>query len=284
MTDQRHENTCSGQALLQANNIDVSIDGTHILRDVTASLRAGELVGFIGPNGAGKTTLLKTMNGLINPTRGEICLMGKPLASYPRRQIAQVIAHVPQSTLSDFAFTTREIVLMGRSPHLGRFEIEQGDDREIAAQAMARMHVDHLADRLVTTLSGGERQRVFIARALAQQPKALLLDEPTANLDVKHQLDVLEMAADLARQENLGIIAAIHDLNLAAHYCDRLVLLEDGQVLADASPEDVLTPKNLADAFEVQAQVYRDPFTQGLRLSLTRNGNGHHHHAATPMG
>lgn len=292
MTDLRHDHSGADAELLRANGLEVSIDGTRILRGVTVSLHAGELVGLIGPNGAGKTTLMKALGGLIEPTGGEVRLLGEPLGSLPRRQVARLVAHVPQSTLTDFAFTVREIVLMGRSPHLGRFEIEQNDDREIAAQAMARMHVDHLADRLVTTLSGGERQRVFIARALAQQPQALLLDEPTANLDVKHQLDVLELAADLARQENLGVIAAIHDLNLAAHYCNRLVLVEDGQVLADAAPEDVLTPQNLAEAFEVQAQVYRDPFTQGLRLSLTRSGNGnghsngqsHHHPAVMQIG
>ncbi|HOA23259.1 MAG: heme ABC transporter ATP-binding protein [Aggregatilineales bacterium] len=264
-----------GAPLIEARSVSVGIDGVDILRGVTAELHAGELVGLIGPNGAGKTTLLKALGGLIGLTGGEVRLLGQPLTAYSPREIARVVAHVPQVTVTEFAFTVREIVLMGRSPHLGRFQLEQASDREIAARAMARMHVDHLADRIVTTLSGGERQRVFIARALAQQPRVLLLDEPTANLDVKHQLDVLETAARLAREENLGIIAAIHDLNLAAHYCDRLVLLEAGRVLADNAPEAVLTPQNLSRAFEVQAHVYRDPYTQGLRLSLTRSGNGH---------
>jgi len=254
--------------LLGAEGINLSIDGAHILRGVSTSLKPGELVGLIGPNGAGKTTLLKVLGGLLQPTGGEVRLLGEPLARYQPRQVARLIAHVPQSTLTDFAFTVREVVLMGRSPHLGRFQIEQTADREISQRAMERLHVEGLADRLITTLSGGERQRVFIARALAQQPRVLLLDEPTANLDVRHQLDVLELVADLARAENLGVIAALHDLDLAAHYCDRLVLMEAGRVLADSAPEHVLTPQNVAAAFEVDAQVYRDPYTQGLRLSL----------------
>ena len=287
MSDLRHngsEGAASQQAgstapaLIAAEGIDLSIDGVHILRGVSMELRAGELVGLIGPNGAGKTTLLKVLGGLLPPSSGAVHLMGEPLTRRSPREVARAVAYVPQSTLTDFAFTVREVVLMGRSPHLGRFQIEQAHDREIALRAMRQLHVDHLADRLVTTLSGGEHQQVFIARALAQEPRILLLDEPTANLDVKHQLDVLEMAAALAHEEGLGVIAAIHDLNLAAHFCDRLVLLEEGRVLADSAPEAVLTPQNLEDAFEVQAQVYRDPFTQGLRLSLTRHGNGNGRH------
>ena len=183
-----------------------------------------------------------------------------------------MVGHVSQTVVFDFAFTVREVVLMGRSPRLGRFQMEQARDHEIAEDAMRRVDVLHLSERFINTLSGGERQRVFIARALAQQPLVLLLDEPTANLDVKHQLEVLGLAARLAREEGLGVMAAIHDLNLAAHFCERLVLLNGGRLLANDVPDTVLTPDNLSAAFEVEAQVYRDPFSRALRLSLSRNG------------
>ncbi len=259
--------------LIQAQHIGIALDGVPVLQDISFTLRGGEMIGLIGPNGAGKTTLLKVLGGLLKPTSGSLQLMGRPLRGYSPREVAQLVAHVPQTAVTDFAFTVREIVLMGRSPYLGRFQIEQAADRRIAEDAMRCLHIDHLAERFVTTLSGGERQRVFIARALAQQPCVLLLDEPTANLDVRHQIDVLELAARLAHEEGLGVAAAIHDLDLAAHFCDRLVLLSEGRVLVDSTPEAVLTPSNLHTAFGIQAQVYRDPFTQALRLSLTRNGH-----------
>jgi len=239
-------------------------------------VRAGETVGLIGPNGAGKTTLLKVLGGLIRDVEGEVWLQGRLLREYSPREVARLVAHVPQTTALDFAFTVREVVLMGRSPYLGRFQLEQPLDRQVAEQAMRTMNVQALSERFINTLSGGERQRVLIARALAQQPRILLLDEPTANLDVKHQLEVLSLTTRLAHQHGLAIVAAIHDLDLAARFFDRLVLLHEGRILADSTPEVVLTPSNLAEAFGVQVNIYRDPFTQVLRLSLSGDGsNGH---------
>jgi iron complex transport system ATP-binding protein len=174
----------------------------------------------------------------------------------------------------DFAFTVREMVLMGRSPHLGRFQLEGPEDRRIADEAMRAMHVLEFADRFVNTLSGGERQRVFVARALAQQPRVLLLDEPTANLDVRHQIDLLAMIRHLAHDEGLCVIAAIHDLDHAANFCDRLMLVHEGRLIADDKPEAVLTPEHLGMAFHVKARTFRDPFTDSLRLSVAA-GNGH---------
>lgn len=266
----------SGAPLIRAERVSYSIDETLILREVSLVLHPGEMVGLIGPNGAGKSTLLKVLIGLWRGAEGDIRLIERPLASYTPREVARYVAYVPQTTAVDFAFTVREMVLMGRSPHLGRFEFEGEEDRRIADEAMHKTGVLHLADRFVNTLSGGERQRVFIARALAQQPRILLLDEPTANLDIRHQLDILDMVAGLAGEQGLGVIAAIHDLNLAAHFCGRLILLHEGRVLADDTPDAVLTPQNLSLSFGVEARVYRDPFTQGLRLSISRDGNGHH--------
>jgi iron complex transport system ATP-binding protein len=254
--------------LLQARNLHYAIDKTLILTDVNLSLRAGEFVGLIGANGAGKTTLLKVTSGLWAGAAGEINLMGLPLRTYTTREIAKIVAHVPQSIHVDFAFSAREVVLMGRSPHLSRFEMESAHDRAIADHAMEITQTTYLADRLIHTLSGGEQQRVVIARALTQEPRILLLDEPTSNLDIKHQISILSMVQSLAHDSQLGIIAAIHDLGLAARFCTRLVMLTRGRVTADGPPEDVLTPERLAEVFEIDARIYRDPYNGHLALSV----------------
>jgi iron complex transport system ATP-binding protein len=263
--------------LIEARHMSFALDGLSILSDVSLSLHPGEMVGVIGPNGAGKSTLLRVLGGLWAGASGEMQLAGRPLRSYSTREVARIIAHVPQSTALDFAFTVREIVLMGRSPHLGRFDLEGPEDRRMAEEAMRVMAVSVLADRFINTLSGGERQRVFIARALAQQPRVLLLDEPTSNLDVRHQVEVLSLVARLAHEQALGVIAAVHNLDLAAHFCDRLVILHGGTVLADGKPESILTPYNLTRAFGVQAQTFRDPYTDALRVSLLMEAGSSSH-------
>src|SRR5574341_76046 len=270
MTAQTHP---PKDTLINARDVTLRLNDHPILEDVSLTVSSGERIGLIGPNGAGKSSLLRVLGGLWPMTSGDISLMSRPLKSYSTREVARLVAHVPQSTTMDFAFTVQEVVLMGRSPYLGRLQIESAADRQIAADAMRVMEVDDLAHRFINTLSGGERQRAFIARALAQQPRVLLLDEPTANLDVRHQLAMLKLVARLAHEEGLAVIAAIHDLDLAAHFSDRLILLDKGRLLSDASPEDVLIPENLARTFHVQARLFRDPFTNALRLSLS-SANG----------
>jgi iron complex transport system ATP-binding protein len=257
------------EILLQAHHVRFAVHHTPILTGVDFQLRAGEFVGLIGANGAGKSTLLKVMGGLWKASGGQIDLVGKPLSQYQTREIARLIAYVAQAAHVDFAFTTREMVLMGRSPHLNRFEMETARDRQIADAAMQTTDITHLADRLAFTLSGGEQQRMFIARALTQEPRLLLLDEPTSNLDIRHQIDVLTLARSLAHERGLGVIAAIHHLELAARFCDRLALMTCGGIVADGKPEQVLTPEYLSQAFQIQAQVYRDPYTQQLALSVS---------------
>lgn len=254
--------------LLQARQLGYSIEQAPLLCEVSVTLHVGEIVGLIGPNGAGKSTLLRALGGLRRDISGEIDLMGKPLHHYSIREIARRVATVPQSTDLDFAFTVKEVVSMGRNPYLGRFQIEGPEDRRIVSEAMQALAITEFAERHVNTLSGGERQRVFIARALAQQPKALLLDEPIASLDVHHQIEVMQILARLAHQQGMGLLAAIHDLDLAAYFCDRLILLHQGQIIADDVPEAVLTPDHLEAAFNIRAYTFRDPFNDALRLSL----------------
>jgi iron complex transport system ATP-binding protein len=254
--------------ILQAQALQYTVNNTRVLHGLDFGLRAGEFVGLIGPNGAGKSTLLKLLGGQWQPSGGSVLLEGRALASYSAREMARRIAHVPQSTALAFPFTAREVVLMGRSPHLRRFQIESSNDRAIAERALHATNAAYLADRIVTTLSGGESQRVVLARALAQEPKILLLDEPTSNLDVKHQMEILSLARTQAHQHGLGVIAAVHDLSLAARYCDRLALLVCGEIIADGPPDAVLTSEQLRYAFGVNAQLYRDPYTGSPALSL----------------
>jgi len=246
------------------------IDGARLLDGVGLRARRGELIGLIGPNGAGKSTLLRIIGGLLRQREGAVSLEGRDLAAMPPREVARVLAMVPQLAPYTFGFTGLEVVVMGRYPHMGRFEVESASDRRIAMDAMRATETEPFADRLVTSLSGGERQRIFLARALAQSAsggRVLLLDEPTANLDVQHQLKALDLVRGLAG-EGMTAIAAIHDLPLAARYCHRLVLLSRGRVLAEGTPVEVLTPVTIEAAFGVRAVVYTDPLTGALTLSL----------------
>ncbi len=254
--------------ILQARNIAYTRDETPILTGVDFTVASGECIGLVGPNGAGKSTLLKVIGGLWGGASGDIHLCERTLTTYTSREIARIVAHVPQFTQIAFAFTVREIVMMGRSPHLGRFQIETAHDRAIADDAMQMTHISHLADRFVQTLSGGELQRVMIARALAQEPRLLLLDEPTNNLDIKHQLGLLQLVQSLAHDNGLGVVAAIHDLGMAARFCDRIVVIHQGRIIADGEPQAVLTPAVLHDVFGINGQLYIDPVHGHPALSV----------------
>jgi iron complex transport system ATP-binding protein len=253
---------------LEAESLGYRVAGRSLLDDVALRVAPGEFVGLVGPNGAGKTTLLRAIAGLLAPSCGRVRLEGRALERLDPRQLARIVAHVPQSTRIDFGFTCLEVVLMGRHPHLGRFALEGPADYRVAEAAMAFTGTSDLAERPITAVSGGEQQRVLAARALAQEPRLLLLDEPTANLDVLHRLQLLDLVRDLVRARGLSAIAAIHDLELAARYCDRLVLLKDGRVLAEGPPAAVLTPERIRAAFGVRAVVRPDPLTGGLSIAV----------------
>jgi iron complex transport system ATP-binding protein len=239
---------------LAVDGAGVSIGGRWLVRQASVQIEPGRLVALVGPNGSGKSTLLRLLAGVWPPSEGTATLDGVSLARVPRRSLARAVALVPQDTHIAFAFSVREIVAMGRHAHLGRFERERESDRAAIADAMARADVGGLADRDATGLSGGERQRVLIARSLAAEARHLLLDEPTASLDVAHALDVLALCRRLA-DDGHAVAVALHDLNLARRFATHAVLLRDGGVVAAGPIDRVLTPSAVNEVFGVAVSI-----------------------------
>lgn len=235
-------------------------DRKLILRGISLDVTPGQCVGILGPNGAGKSTLLRIIAAVLPASAGAVLLDGRTLNQWPARERAQHLAFVSQRTGLTFPFRAREVVLMGRTPYLQRWQKEQAADLEIADEAMALTDTTHLAERAVTTLSGGEMQRVALARALAQQPSFLLLDEPTASLDLRHQLEIMGVLSKLVRR-GVTVLAVLHDLNLAAMYCSTVILLKDGEVYAAGAPAVVLTPQTLRAVFDVDVIFGTHPVT-----------------------
>lgn len=225
-----------------------------VLRGVDLELERGDFLGLIGPNGCGKSTLLRTVTGVIPVMAGSIELEGADIRSLSRRAIARAVGVVPQETSGEFAFSVREIVAMGRHPHLGRLRGPSAEDHAIVAEALALTDTEQLAERTITELSGGERQRVIIARALAQRPRVLLLDEPTNHLDINHQVEVFDLLHDL-NQQGLTLMCVTHDLNFAAEYCGRMLLLADGKVVACGAPAEVVTEELISRVYGVEVRV-----------------------------
>jgi iron complex transport system ATP-binding protein len=223
--------------------------GEPALHDVALQVRAGELVAVAGPNGSGKTTLLRVLLGLLVPERGSVAVAQRPVAAWNRRALARLVGVVAQREEPAFPVRVRGAVTLGRYPHLGPLAALRPADRAAVDRALGRCDAEHLADRWVTTLSGGEWQRVRIARALAQEPRALLLDEPTANLDVRHEMDVFELVAALVRGDGLAGVLITHHLNLAARFVDRIILLDRGRVAASGTPVDVVRRAILEPVF-----------------------------------
>ncbi len=256
-----------------AQDLSYRIEAQWLLDNVDLRVEKGQMVGLIGPNGAGKSTLLRAISGILRCQDGTVVLEGRDLKAMTAKDVAAGLALVPQIAPYTHGFTSMELVLMGRYPHLGRFQVEGKADERIASKAMAITETDQFAHRTLDTLSGGERQRVFLARALAQQPRMLLLDEPTSNLDVLHQLIVLGLVRQLV-DDGLTAVAAFHDLSMAARYCDKLVVMSGGKVIATGLPEDVLTPRLIETVFKVKAAVYQDPVTGSMAVSLIGPANG----------
>lgn len=236
--------------------------GAHpALEGVTLRVGRGELVGIVGPNGSGKTTLLRAITRVLRPVAGQVRLAGQDVARLRARALARQVAVVGQDEPDGFDFTVAEVVQMGRLPHLGPFQAEGPRDRAAVDRALRLTGTEHLRGRPFASLSGGERQRVLLARALAQEPEVLLLDEPTAHLDVGHQVEVMDRIWHLARAGGVTVLAVLHDLNLAAQYCDRLLLLHRGRVLACGTPAEVLTEATIRTAYGACALVVPHPRT-----------------------
>jgi iron complex transport system ATP-binding protein len=253
----------------------VAIDGlsyaygnTAVLKQVGFSVAAGDFFVIIGPNGSGKTTLMKLMAGLEKPPQGKLSILGREIQSYKKKDLARKIAFVPQDVPTDFPFSVMEVVLMGRSPYQGTLGLERTRDVEKAEQAIAFTGVSHLTHRKLNALSGGERQRVFIARAICQEPEIMLLDEPTASLDLAHQIRIMDLMEKLQLEKKITIVMVSHDLNLAAMYGTRLLLLNKGTIAEIGLPEEVLTFKTLEDAYGCTLLVDENPLGGFPRVNL----------------
>jgi len=238
---------------LEVKDLSFAFKRTQPMLDkISFSLESGEVLGVIGPNGSGKSTLIRLLSGVLKPDGGTIFLQDRPAQKFSRRERAQIIAVVPQQTSIEYQYRAMEIVLMGRSPYLQRFELEGLRDLEIARNALAATDCLELEDRMIDELSGGERQRIILARALAQEPQILLADEPTTHLDLHHQVKFMRLLSELRRSKPISILFTTHDLNLASIFSDRILILDRGRVASFGRPEEVLDP-------ELVSRIYRIP-------------------------
>lgn len=244
---------------LQAQNVDYSYYDGLVLRDVSLALQRGELAGLLGPNGSGKTTLLKLLSGVLRPRQGRVLLGGEDVRQLKRRQVARRVGVVPQELEMPFGFTAQEMVMLGRTPHVRPLVGATERDRQVVAEMMRMTGTEDLATRLFGELSGGEHQRIIVAMALAQEPEILLLDEPVVHLDISHQIEILELIKRLNRQRGLTVLATMHDLNLAALYFDRLILLNEGQVVVQGAPSEVLQEERIRQVFGATVHIQEHP-------------------------
>ncbi|MFR8537356.1 MAG: ABC transporter ATP-binding protein [Lacrimispora saccharolytica] len=255
---------------IRTEDTTLSYGAARILKGISLETHTGEFVGIIGPNGSGKSTLLKCIYRVLKPDGGCIWLGDQELHEIKIKNSARKVAVVAQHNYYNFEFSVREVVMMGRAPHKKMLEKDGAKDFEIVDQALKTVGMYEFADRNFSTLSGGEQQRVILARALAQQTPCLILDEPTNHLDITHQLQLMELVRGL----NVTVLSAIHDLNIAAMYCDRLYILKDGEIVGSGTPEELLTPETIRRVYQVESEIVRDRngkmhilFTEGKKLS-----------------
>ncbi|NQT46946.1 MAG: ABC transporter ATP-binding protein [Candidatus Omnitrophica bacterium] len=246
------------ESLLKTKDLSGGYGKETILRDISFDVAKGEFLGIIGPNGSGKSTLLRLMSRVLSPQSGEVSFEGKDIFRMKLDQFCKKVAFVPQDTLVNFSFSVQEIVLMGRIPHLGRLQLETKRDFAIAEKALSLTDSTYLKDKGIDQLSAGERQRAVIAKALAQEPVLLFLDEPTSHLDIGHQTQIMDLLRKLNRETSLTIIIVLHDLNLASEYCDRLILLDQGKIFTDGTPEAVLTYQNIESVYKTVVVVKKN--------------------------
>jgi len=270
------ESTSPGTPALRGNVLTGGYGAAAVLHGVSLEVEAGELLAVVGPNGAGKSTLLRILGGAKSPWQGTVELLGAPLPSFERRALARRLAFVGQENPVAFSFSVLEVVLMGRAPHLGSLHFESRRDILLAREALDRFGLLGLAKRSIQELSGGERRRVFLARALAQEPMVALLDEPTAHLDLRHVAEIFTRFAELRAERGLAVVATLHDLNAAAMYADRVLLLKDGISMGLGTPQEVLTEDKLREVYETDVYVGRNPVTGALAVLPGSNASPRH--------
>ena len=247
------------EEMLKIQEVTAGYGEKKVLKSISLSIRQGEFVSLIGSNGAGKSTLLKCVSGLLSTEGGQILLCGRNSRKLKPKERARLAAVVPQSYAVEYAFTAEDVVAMGRYPYQSFGKRETREDQEILLQAMEDTNTLEFRNRLYNELSGGEKQRVVLARALAQQPKILLLDEPTSALDIHHQTEVMELISRLNREQGLTVLAVLHDVNMASRYCSRMLLLKDGQLAADGEPAQIITRKNMEELYQMKILIRENP-------------------------
>jgi len=259
-----HERLVANLVWLNVDGVECRYGSIKVLEDVRLSVKGGDFVGILGPNGSGKTTLLKSISRTLKPYKGTILLNEADIYSLKSVDVAKQMAVVPQDTSIGFNFSALDIVLMGRNPHMKRFQMESEKDMTVARKVMNLTNIWHLAERPINELSGGEKQRVIIARALAQEPKILLLDEPLTHLDIMNQLEIMDLVKDLCVKEKLVVLAVFHDFNLAARYCKSAIMLKDSRIFAAGNLTEVLTSENIKSVFNVDAIVQKHLVTNSI--------------------
>jgi iron complex transport system ATP-binding protein len=253
---------------VKIENLNQSFGNQAVLQNITFSVTEGDFFIIIGPNGSGKTTLMRTIAGILRQQSGQVKILGRSMSNYTRKEFARLVAFVPQGLPTDFPFTVEELVLMGRAPYNSMLGIETEEDYQVSKMAMAFTEVEHLAARKLDQLSGGEQQRVFIARAICQEPKILLLDEPTASLDLAHQARIMDLMEKLKAEKEMTVVMVSHDINLAAMYGVKLLLLREGQIVSMGPPQEILNFKTLEDTYDCKLLVDESPLGKLPRVTV----------------
>lgn len=253
--------------LIEVENLKFGYGKQLVLNGVSFNVKKGEFISIIGPNGSGKSTLLKILNNLYNPCEGKIFIDGNDIKSFKKRDLAKKMGLVLQDTNIDYEFTVEDIVLMGRHPHKGRWEKEDANDYKIVNESLEMTDTTYLKDRIITEVSGGERQRVMIAKALAQKPSIILLDEPTSHLDINHQVEILKLLKRMNKENGTTIILVIHDINLGIRYSDKVILLNEGKIVEMGDAEKVITKENVEMTYNINVAIERNQHTNSLYVT-----------------